>query len=132
MEADLARELEEQALRQIWSGTEWLDANALAVAFGHPPNLLLIWEAELKLFSLQLRGSRMYPAYCFGDDGMPLPVIAGVRAILENRSPLGLAAWFESTSGFLGGQRARELVRTNPDFVLAAARYHLEQELYAG
>ncbi len=132
MESDLARQLEEQALRLIWSGTEWLDVKALAVTFGHPPKLLLIWEAELKLFSLQRDGSRMYPAYCFGDDGTPLPVIAEVQGVLNKRSPHGLAAWFESTSSFLGGARPRELVGTKPNLVLAAARYHLEQELYAG
>ncbi len=42
--------------------------------------------------------------------------------VLAGYDPELLAAWFDSTSRFLGGKRPRELLTTEPAKVIAAAR----------
>jgi hypothetical protein len=93
---------------------------------------LAAWECERKLFS-QLKGNvRLDPLYAFNDDGAPLPVIAEVLAVLPRHGAGWFASWFESTSSFLGGARPRELVRVNPELVVAAAKDAWEAEEYCG
>lgn len=68
----------------------------------------------------------MCPRYALGADFHPLPVIKDILTVLADYDADLLAAWFDSTSRFLGGQRPREIVATVPADVLAAARNMIE------
>ncbi len=80
------------------------------------------WKANNQLFAVRRDGRDMYPRYALGDDFTPLPVVKQVLKAFTGHDPLRVAGWFESTSSFLGGKRPRELVATNPERVIHAAR----------
>ena len=80
------------------------------------------WKSDGKIFALNVGRTDKFPAFQFGDDGKPLPVIAQVIHILQDRSPWSLALWFASNNGWLGGERPVDLILTRPDDVVEAAR----------
>ena len=47
--------------------------------------------------------------------------MAQIINIMKPSEPLKLAAWFESTSSFLGGQRPREVIAYDASRVVEAA-----------
>ena len=65
-----------------------------------------------------------HPRYAFDELLDPHPVVAEVLATLAGYSPYRLAAWFESSNGYLGGKRPREQLLLDPHAVVAAAARH--------
>jgi hypothetical protein len=51
--------------------------------------------------------------------------MAPVLSALGNISPWRIAAWFESRNAWLGDRLPRELITTEPQLVLEAARHYL-------
>lgn len=131
----LAR-LQARALRQVFDGTEWLTANEIAdlanLGPGNPAATVNRWKLQGKIFAISRDGKDYFPRYCLGPDFRPLVHIAGVTAVFADCSAERLAAWFESTSAYLGGKRPRELLAIHPERVLAAARDAIESEQVAG
>lgn len=131
----LAR-LQARAHRQIFDATEWLTASEIAdlanLGLGNPAATVNRWKQQGKIFAISRDGKDYFPRYCLGPDFRPLAHILGVTAVFGDRTADQLAAWFESTSGYLGGKRPRELLATHPDRVLAAARDATQSEQAAG
>ncbi len=83
------------------------------------------WEEEGRAFSIERRGDRLYPAFQFGPDGRPLPIVAQVLAHFPpSASAWERASWWVGGSGWLGGLRPIDLLASQPAKVLAAARSH--------
>ncbi len=62
------------------------------------------WKAEKKVFSVQLRGRELFPAFQFVD-GKPAPAIAKVlEALPPQMSPWQVAFWFVSSNPWLDGK----------------------------
>jgi hypothetical protein len=80
------------------------------------------WKAAGRIFALKVERTDRYPAFQFGDDGKPLPVIATVLEIMGSEKPWSVALWLVAGSGWLGGRRPVDLLRTDPDAVVHAAR----------
>lgn len=82
------------------------------------------WLRERKVFALERDGQRYFPSYAFDSSYRPLSAVAGVLGILKDfyRNDESVAAWFESTSSFLGGARPRELVASDPERTMACAQ----------
>ena len=122
--------LEAKALSAVRSGTEWLTAAEVAkyagLGLANPIATVGRWKQQRRIFALHTGGKDYYPRYALGTDFHPLPVIKDVLAVLPFHDPDLLAAWFDSTSRFLGGKRPRELVANAPDQVLACARHMIE------
>ncbi|MED5813442.1 hypothetical protein VST63_13855 [Mycolicibacterium sp. 050232] len=81
------------------------------------------WQAEGRTFAVDHLGGRAYPAFQFGTDGNPRPVIRRVLKVLE---PYGLdgwetALWFTSATGWLDDRRPVDLLVGAADDVVAAA-----------
>lgn len=81
------------------------------------------WLAEGRIFGVEHLGARAYPAFQFGTDGQPRPVIQRVLRAFE---PYGLdgwetALWFTTASGWLDDRRPVELLVTAADDVVEAA-----------
>lgn len=131
----LAR-LQAQAHRAIHEGTEWLTAQQLAelanLGPGNPVASVNRWKQTGKVFAIRRDGKDFFPRYAFGPDFRPLPAMAKVMTELVGYKAEQMAAWFESTSGFLGGARPRELLASDPDRVIAAARDAVDSVEYAG
>ena len=113
--ADRAQRLEHQALDRISEGAEWLTAAEI-------PGPIEAWKQQGKVFALQMHGEDRYPRYALDADLRPLPVVSDLLTLMTGYKPIQVAAWFDSTLRFLSGKRPRELLETEPDTVLAAAR----------
>ena len=122
--------LEAEALKAVRSGAEWLTAAEVAQHAGlgpaNPIATVSRWKQQGRIFALHGGGRDYYPRYALGADFHPLPVFKDILRVLAGYAPDLLAAWFDSTSRFLGGKRPRELVATEPAKVLAAARHRVE------
>lgn len=119
-----------KAMAAVRGGTEWLTAAEVAEYAGlgpvNPVATVRRWEKHGRIFNLRWGGKDYYPRYTLGADFHPLPVIKDILAVLGVYDSDLLAAWFDSTSRYLGGRRPRELVATAPADVLAAARNLIE------
>jgi len=62
--------------------------------------------------------------YCSSrQDWLDAASVADVIGILAgHKDGWGMAYWFQSVNGFLGGKRPQDLLATDPDRVIAAAR----------
>ena len=118
--------LQARALERIYAGTAWLTAEQIGTLGKHgTANLAAAahrWKVNRQLFAIRREGRDMYPRYALGDDFTPLPVVKRVLKTRVDHDPLRVAAWFESTSSFLGGKRPRELLASKPERVVQAAQ----------
>lgn len=116
------------------TGTRWLTAAEFAelagLAIDEAGLRLKRWEDEGALFTLTRREVLRVPEYLLGSDHQPLPVAADVIRALRHYNPKSLAIWFESTASHLDGRRPRDLIKKEPQLVLAAARAVAESTLH--
>ncbi len=123
------------ALRAVFQGTEWLTAAQVAELAGlgqaNRSGAANRWKQRRKVFALQHDGQDHYPRYLLDDDFRPLPGSERVLEVLESFSANRLASWFESRNGLLDGMRPREVLASDPQRVIEAARRTLDAELHA-
>ena len=128
--------LEAQALRAVRHSTEWLTAAEIAdladLGPANPIGTVSRWKQQGRIYALRQAGKDYYPKYALGPDFHPLPVIKQIMVVLAGYAPELLAAWFDSTSRFLGGKRPLDLLATEPALVLAAARNMIEVQEHRG
>jgi hypothetical protein len=82
------------------------------------------WRQEHRIFGVRHHDAVYYPGFQFGSDGRPLPV---VRDALDALSAHGLtdweiALWFTTSTSSLGDRRPVDLLASDPDAVVEAAR----------
>lgn len=128
--------LEAQAYRHILTGSEWLTAQQIGelanLGTGNPVATVNRWKKDRKIFAVNRDGRDYFPRYGLGPDFRPLSQLAQVLKVLDTYGGERLAAWFESTSSFLGGKRPREVFATDPKWVVDAAQDAVEVEQFAG
>ena len=129
----LAAELNAKAAQAIWAGTVWIPFGQLVRTASETTDNVDQWLRERKVFALERDGERYFPSYAFDSSSRPLSAVASVMQIFKDfYSDESVAAWFESTSSFLGGARPRELVASAPVRVLASAQDCVNNARYAG
>ena len=133
---DMARaSMKASALRAIFEGTEWLTAAQIVQLAGlgsaNPSGTVNRWKQRGKVFAVAHHGQDHYPRYLLDDSFRPLPAAEQVLEALPGFSPDRLASWFESRNGLLGGKRPRELLGTEPQSVIEAARRTIDAEQHA-
>src|SRR5438132_7957126 len=98
---------------QVSSGTRWLTCEQIDELRGtvrREPCIVVAPMAHSgRMFAIAQGGVDCYPRYGMETWG-PLVVIATVLRIFDGYAPTRVVAWFESTNGYLGGRRPRELV----------------------
>lgn len=133
-EDPVTKRLQERAVNAVLNGTVWLTSTEVGTrASPDARNKHALASRLLKegrVFAIERAGHKEFPAYAFDSLGNPIPALRKVLGILEGYSPFRLASWFESTSSRLGGCRPRELLETDPDAVIAAARAQVEGPLH--
>lgn len=85
---------------------------------------LMEWEADHRIFSINHDGYRSFPVYAFPSEGgaSPIPCLRDVLSVLcPMKDGWGVAYWFISPNGWLGGQRPQDLLSTEPSRVVSAA-----------
>jgi hypothetical protein len=90
------------------------------------------WLAARRIFTVNHRGTRLYPSFQFGTDGHPRPVIASVLEVFE---PYGLdgwetALWFTTSSGWLDDKRPVDLLTREPEQIVEAARHTFDEAMF--
>lgn len=121
-------DLEKRGIERVLQGVEWSTVAEIgarrAPGTANPHGTISRWRHAGAVFGIDHGGRKIYPAYVFDGSLQPLPAVRKVLEILEGYEPFRIAAWFESTNAFLGGRRPREVIGTDPDAVVAAARAH--------
>jgi hypothetical protein len=93
-----------------------------------PPATVTRWLAEARIFHVTRGPAEFYPAFQFGPDLSPLPIVGEVLKILRqvsSRSEWDNAMWFIAANGWLDGPSPLDVLCTEPDLVKDAA----EQEV---
>ncbi len=89
------------------------------------------WRKEGQIFAVTHRGQIYYPGFQFGSDGRPVPVVAEVLRLLNDRSEgWPLALWFDAANGWLDGARPVDLLISEPNRVIEAARSEAEELVF--
>jgi hypothetical protein len=91
------------------------------------------WLAARRIFTVNHRGTRLYPGFQFGTDGHPRPVIAGVLEVFERYGLDGweTALWFTTASGWLDDQRPVDLLTREPEQIVEAARHTFDEAVFS-
>jgi hypothetical protein len=117
-----------EAVSAVINGTEWLTAYAVARRHNpeatDPPAVTSIWKKEARIFSIEVAGHTLFPAYLFDETGNPIPEVAEILGVFAGYRPFRIASWFESTSSMLHGKRPREVLASDSAAVVVAARDH--------
>lgn len=124
MSADLRREF----LEQVPLRTSAQVHERAGFPGGNPSQTVHRWRKQGKIFSVNHGGREWYPAFQFGEDGRPRPIIAELLEILHRdteRTDWDNALWFTGDSGWLDGKTPIDLLHSDPDSVKRAA----EQEV---
>ncbi|XTZ40544.1 integrase [Salmonella enterica] len=128
---DRAQRMREQLNARILADSVWLSAKDLSVKaqFSNTnpsagPNR---WKAAGRIFALQINGKDKYPEYALDEGYRPMPIVKQVIALFgEKKTPWGLAIWFGSANGWLGGKKPKDVLKTMPKQVLQAAQAEID------
>ena len=125
----LLERMQRSAAEKILTGTAWLSARDVGMHANPDSRNIHAFASRLlkqrRVFAIERLGRQEFPQYAFDALGQPLPAVAEVIQILDGYTPLRLASWFESASAILDGKRPRELLASDPQAVVRAARAHL-------
>ena len=85
-------------------------------------------KAAGRLFTVTHEGKKLYPGFQFGADGQPKPAMARVLEVMKPWAGHGwqIAVWFITPNGWLDRQRPVDLLDTDPEVIVAAARRDIE------
>jgi len=89
------------------------------------------WKRQGKVFAVPFRNVDRYPAFQFSD-GQPKPIIAKIlKEIGEQKRTLWqIAFWFVAENGWLDRKRPIDLMDTEPDPVIEAARREVDEAIF--
>jgi hypothetical protein len=90
----------------------------------NPSGALNRWKQKRQIFAIEMKGIDYYPIYALSpDDGYkPYAEMSDILEVLQAKTPWGLAFWFDSSNGSLGRRAPRELMKSDRQAVLAAAK----------
>lgn len=117
-----------EARKAVLAEGDWLTAASLSKIAGFvgqnasaQPNK---WKREGRIFALPHDGADLYPGYALDPEAQYRPV-KGLAPVLKQfgveLNSWDVAIWFASVNSFLGGKVPKDLLKTDPESVLAAA-----------
>jgi hypothetical protein len=130
-----------EAMRRIFSGTEWLTAEqvGMSATYGPSPNSqdprragsarANRWKSEKRVFAVQRDGKDWYPRYQFDETYTPLPIMRTIIREFGDAPRIEIAGWMESPNNYLDGRRPREVIRDAPGAILEALGYHFDRPI---
>ena len=87
------------------------------------------WKREGAVFAVEHNGSDYFPLFGLNPDKSykPYPALAQILRILSERwNSWGVAFWFAAVNGFLDGRRPQDVLASDPQSVVAAAKDAME------
>ena len=117
----------------ILESREFLPAAQIAALAGYSaknpsaqPNK---WKKDGAIFAIQHKGNDYFPMYALDaeENYRPYKALAEVLRIFgETKTGWGIAFWFAGLNSFLDDRRPQDLLRSEPELVIAAARDEVE------
>ena len=118
-----------QAKRGVLQSGDWITASDIAelanFSSANPSAQPSKWKREKRLFAIRHDGIDYFPLYGLDDSTgyRPYAALKEIIRVLESRKDgWGMAYWFASLNSRLGSKAPKELLKTDPDRVLAAAK----------
>ncbi len=118
-----------QARRAVLDSGDWLTAVQIAeladLSRVNPSAQPNKWKRQGAIFAIHHNGVDYFPGFGLdpGSQFRPVKALAKViEAFGGHKDGWGMAYWFQSDNGFLGGQRPQDLLASEPDRVIEAAR----------
>ena len=111
---------------RLLDSATWLSANEVSRRAGSTnmntsalPNR---WKKSNKVFAITKGNKDLFPAYIFGDDGKPLPVVSTLlKCFHDKQSIFKTALWFASNNSWLGGNAPKDMLLSDASAVSNAA-----------
>jgi hypothetical protein len=118
----------EQAKKSILDSGDFLPPDQIAQRLGLPPMTLITtvdeWKTRGHIFSIEHLGCSLFPMYAF-QDGIKHGPVPDLKAILDllrtKKDGWGIAFWFASSNGYIGGCRPQDILLSEPGKLLLAA-----------
>lgn len=118
-----------KARSAVLESGDWLTAAEIAQLAGfstrNPSAQPNKWKKQGLIFAISHHGVDYFPGYGLDQEAnfRPVKAMASVIDILgDHKDAWGMAYWFRSDNGFLGGQRPQDMLATEPERVIEAAR----------
>ena len=113
----------------VINNADWLTAAQVSELAGfsvsNPSAQPSKWKKDRRIFAVSLKGVDYFPGYGLDKDSGYTP-IKHLKEIIEifkdSKDAWGMAYWFASVNGYLGGKRPLDVLQENPDMVVAAAQ----------
>ena len=77
------------------------------------------------IFSIRNEETELFPLYALNPNagyGLAKELANIIEIFRERKDEWGIAYWFAGANGFLGGRRPQDILHTDPEAVLAAAK----------
>ena len=117
------------AQQKVLNSTQWITADQLSTfaAFTglNPSTTPKESLSTGVIFSIRNEETELFPLYALNPNaGYELAkVLANIIEVFrERKDGWGMAYWFGSANGFLGGRRPQDILHTDPEAVLAGAK----------
>lgn len=117
------------ARQQVLNNAHWLTAEQVSTLAGFSSNKPSAkpnkWKSKGIIFAIHSRGTDYFPEYALdpNEGYRPVKNLADILAVFKDRKDgWGLAYWFAGANGFLDGHRPQDLLVSNPNAVLEAAK----------
>ncbi|HDC4501870.1 hypothetical protein [Enterobacter kobei] len=118
-----------KARKAVLDSGDWLSAAELTqlaqLSTTNPSAQPNKWKKSGQIFAIHHNGVDYFPGYGLDRDAnfRPLKALAQVIEVFDgHKDGWGMAFWFLSANSFLGGKRPQDLLATDPERVIAAAR----------
>lgn len=118
-----------KARKAVLESGDWLTAAELTelaqLSTANPSAQPNKWKKAGRIFAIHHNGVDYFPAYGLNkNEGFrPLKSLADVIEVFkDHKDGWGMAFWFLSANSFLGGKRPQDMLATQPEQVIAAAR----------
>lgn len=123
-----------RARNTVLESGDWLTAAQVAQLAGlstrNPSAQPNKWKKQAQIFAIHHGGVDYFPGYGLdrNADFRPLKSLTKVIEVFDGRKDgWGLAYWFRSDNSFLGGERPQDLLATEPERVIAAAKDEVQE-----
>jgi len=116
-----------EAKTDILNSGDFLPATDVARLAGFSASNLIVqpnkWKRTGEIFAIQHGREDYLPIYALTPDHRPRKEMAGILNIFgEAKDGWGLAFWFAALNSFLDDDRPQDVLATDPESVIAAAR----------
>lgn len=127
MTIDRDRQMIDRAKQMALAATSWFTQAELANSANKLPSeiepYLLEWKSSGMIFSVLHEGAELFPSYAFDHDELrPVEELKPILSLFANKKDdWGVAYWFASLNGYLGGMCPQEMLQVDPKRVFKAA-----------